>query len=272
MNSKDVSNFEDIFSEDFVDHSIPEQLPGPQAQREHIEGILVSFPDLSVMNDAPDFAEADTVAVVHHFSGTHQGTFLAIEPTGRKVQGTAIDTWLVRDGQIAAVWHVDELLQVVGQLTSAEPIAMFEPMAMVADLGTGDSEANKALAERFYEAFNSRAFDDYASCIAADVIDHNPGPKQMPGLEGLKGALQGFTVVFPDLQITIEDVISEEDLVLVRGTATGNHEGEFLGVAPTGKVVTFGYNDVYRIKDDVITEAWHVKELLQVLGILSAEE
>jgi steroid delta-isomerase-like uncharacterized protein len=138
-------------------------------------------------------------------------------------------------------------------------------------LGTGDPETNKALAQHFYEAFNSRNFDDYDNFISADVMDHNPVPEQKPGLAGLKEALQGFLLVFPDLQITIEDITTEGDLVSVRGVGKGTHQGEFLGVPPTGKEVSFGYTDVYRIKDGMIVEAWHVEELLQTLGFLTAQ-
>ena len=77
------------------------------------------------------------------------------------------------------------------------------------------SEANKALARRFYEAFNQRNMSALDAFVAQDFVDHNPLPGQAPGLKGLKDAMEIFRGGFPDIRITNEDFIAEGDKVVV---------------------------------------------------------
>jgi predicted ester cyclase len=74
---------------------------------------------------------------------------------------------------------------------------------------------------------------------------------------------------FPDLQIEIEDLIAEGDKVVGRVTARGTHQGAFMGIAPTGKPVSFNAIDVVRIAGGKIVERWSQADnlaLLQQLG------
>lgn len=67
-----------------------------------------------------------------------------------------------------------------------------------------DAEANKALARRFYDAFNQRDLDAFGTFIAADVVDHAPAPGQTPGLADLTESLTSLGTDFPDGQFTID--------------------------------------------------------------------
>lgn len=125
-------------------------------------------------------------------------------------------------------------------------------------------EANKAIAERFYELFNANELDQLSENVAADVIDHNPFPGQPEGLEGVQWALGFFRTVFPDIEVTIDSVVAEGDLVVLRLTATGSQQAELLGIPATGKAVTFGAFDMYRIEEGKIVEIWHLEDLLGV--------
>jgi predicted ester cyclase len=63
-------------------------------------------------------------------------------------------------------------------------------------------------------------------------------PGQAAGPEGLKQMSTMMRTAFPDLQVTTEDLIGEGDKVVGRFTARGTHRGEFMGAAPTNKVIT----------------------------------
>ena len=126
-------------------------------------------------------------------------------------------------------------------------------------------EQNKMIARRFYDLFNTGNLDGLAEIVTADVMDHNPAPGQAAGFAGLKQVLGMFRAGFPDLQVTVEDVLAEGDKCLLRLRARGTHNGAFLGIPPTGKPVDFPAMDLYRLADGKIVEAWHLEDLLTMM-------
>ena len=89
---------------------------------------------------------------------------------------------------------------------------------------------------------------------------------------GPRQAIAVFRAAFPDVHFTIEDTLVDRDMVVIRWTVRGTHHGEFLGVAPTGKQVTFTGINIYRIANGQIVERWAEEDgvhLYQQLGILS---
>jgi predicted ester cyclase len=120
------------------------------------------------------------------------------------------------------------------------------------------SEDNKALVRRFYDEIftkkNANAIDEICS---PDFVDRNPMPGQSPGRQGMKDAFGGFLHAFPDMAVTIEEMIAERDLVAARFTVTGTHQGELMGAKPTGKKITVHGIDMMRIVGGNVVEATH---------------
>lgn len=75
---------------------------------------------------------------------------------------------------------------------------------------------------------------------------------------------------YPDLQLTVEDVIAEGDKVVGRNVVTGTHLGEHLGLAPTGKPVVYNEIFVFRVVDGRIAEIWGVADVFSQLRQLGA--
>jgi steroid delta-isomerase-like uncharacterized protein len=117
------------------------------------------------------------------------------------------------------------------------------------------SEANKALIREHYDAttnaFKPAAIDRQ---VAADFIDH--GSPDIVGPEGVKAHIKTLRSAFPDLSVTIEDMVAEGDLVAVRGTWRGTHQGEFRGVPAIGRKVEFGGMVFWRVSGGQIRERW----------------
>lgn len=132
------------------------------------------------------------------------------------------------------------------------------------------SADTETLMRRFYAAFNARKLDDLDDVMAADVVDHNPIPDQPAGLVGLKIALAGFFAAFSDIQIEVEQVLVDGNYVVVRQVARGVHDGDFLGIAATGKLVEIRSHDIGRVEDGRIVEVWHVEDLLNALFQIGA--
>ena len=128
------------------------------------------------------------------------------------------------------------------------------------------SERNKALARRFYdEAFGRKNLNVIDELCAPGIVDHNALPGQAPGVEGLKQVMGDYLGAFPDLTVTLHEVVAEGDIVVVRMTGQGTHSGALLGAAPTGKRVTLRALDMIRMKDGKATEVWHEGNDVEVM-------
>ena len=134
------------------------------------------------------------------------------------------------------------------------------------------SEENKAVARRFYEeVFNQHRVDAIDQVCTPDFIDHSPMPGQAAGSQGLQDVFAMFIGAFPDMHVTIEEMIAERDLVVSRITVTGTHSGEIMGAPATGKRVTFHGMDMIRVRDGKASEVWHEGDDMMVLMELGVQ-
>ena len=134
------------------------------------------------------------------------------------------------------------------------------------------TEGNKALVRREYEqGVNQADFDVRNEVLAINYVAHFPGLPPIQGIEAFKQFISAFFTAFPDLHTTIEDLIAEGDNVAVRQTRRGTHTGNFQGILPTGKQVTFTSLEVYHVTGDKLAEEWVELDMLglqQQLGVV----
>ena len=134
------------------------------------------------------------------------------------------------------------------------------------------AEENKAIARRGYEAINQNNLDALDEVVASDITDHDPAPGQAPGLEGVKQWFSSMHTAFPDFQMNVEDMIAEGDKVVARVSLSGTHQGEFMGIDPTGNRVTITGIDILRINaEGKIVEHWGNFDdlsMMQQLGVM----
>jgi steroid delta-isomerase-like uncharacterized protein len=134
------------------------------------------------------------------------------------------------------------------------------------------SEENEAIVREAVEAFNRNDPDAVDRLFAADYVDHDPSRAGLPpGPDGVKQAWSMFRAAFPDLQATVEDTIVEGDKVAVRGVVHGTHQGELMGIPPTGRRVTVALIDINRIESGKLVERWAEQDnlgMMQQLGVV----
>ena len=137
------------------------------------------------------------------------------------------------------------------------------------------TEANKSLVKRYYEdvlnAGNVELLDELA---VPDYDEHSPFPGQPNGIEGLKARV-GAIVTSLRPVFTLHQVIGEGDFVVAYWTNTGTHQGQFMGIPPSGRTVTMSGIDIHRLRDGRMAEHWHVVEelqMLQQLGVIPVPE
>ena len=114
--------------------------------------------------------------------------------------------------------------------------------------------------ETLYRAFSEKNPDLIDTVLAQDWDDIPLAPGQGPGPEGIKPIIRSFGQAFPDVHITINDMIQVPGQIAVRAEITGTHNGEFFGIAPTGKKVGFRLHEFHTLSDDRISTTWHMED------------
>ena len=125
---------------------------------------------------------------------------------------------------------------------------------------------NKALICRLFAIFNQRDSTPLSTLLAPTFVAHEPDTL----IQGVAGVTM-VRLAFPDVQYAIEgDIIASEDKVVTRWTASGRHQGEVFGIAPTGKRITWTGITIWRIEAGKVVEAWVSRDMLGILQQLGA--
>lgn len=141
-------------------------------------------------------------------------------------------------------------------LAACQPIQQVSttPNMALAATESSSEEANQAVVQRFYdEVFTQKKIPVLNEVFDANLVIHDLDVGgELPG-----GGLEGTLAAFPDVVATVNLWVIEEDLVTAYVTYNATHEAEFLGVAPTGKAVTWSIIDIWRVEEGKIVELWH---------------
>lgn len=124
------------------------------------------------------------------------------------------------------------------------------------------TEQNKTTIRRFWEeVFNARNLDAIDSLFTTDCLHHGLDGQEMQGKENLRRSLNLYFKAFPDIHASVEDIFAEGDQVVSRATCRGTHQGELMGVGPTGKQVSITILCVSRFVGERIAEDWGMLQL-----------
>ncbi|GGW70381.1 hypothetical protein GCM10010503_54500 [Streptomyces lucensis JCM 4490] len=134
---------------------------------------------------------------------------------------------------------------------------------------------DRAALDRLHDAVSTGDPEAVAKTIDEvvdpEVLFHAPVPMGGTGVQALKQVWTVLLHAFPDLRVTVQDVIAEGDRVVSRNTVTGTHLGEYRGIAPTGASVTYDEIFVFRLAGGRIAEIWGVVDVhaqLRQLGVV----
>jgi predicted ester cyclase len=132
-------------------------------------------------------------------------------------------------------------------------------------------QENKTVYRRFIqEVFNEAKFDNLSDLLAPSYEIKDAPPGTPPGAEGVRQVVTMFHAGFPDMQITLDEVIAEGDTVAARSTLKGTHRGEIFGLKPTGKQVTMTSLTLVHIVEGKLTASWVKNDTMSLLQQLSA--
>lgn len=119
----------------------------------------------------------------------------------------------------------------------------------------------------FADALNRRDYDALDDLLSEDFTDHHPGFVDVYRRDVYKRNLK-MVIEALEMQAEAEDVVFAGDKVLTRIRLTGRHVGRFLGLEPTGNVVAWYTNELWRIENGKLVERWAVDDLYGLLGQL----
>jgi steroid delta-isomerase-like uncharacterized protein len=138
------------------------------------------------------------------------------------------------------------------------------------------SSDNKAVALRLLaEVWNNRNLNLADELVSAAFVHHDPNtPDQGTGPEAYKRGVKLYVEAFPDVHFTAEEVIAEGNMVVLRWTAFGTHQGPLAGLPPTGRRITTTGVSIGRREDGKLAEEWSQWDalgLMRQLGALPAD-
>jgi len=133
-------------------------------------------------------------------------------------------------------------------------------------------EQNKELIRNLYEQWHSRNIDALSEMHSPNAKYNHPsaGATPIPYEKALEG-FQMYWKAFPDLNLTIEDLIAEGDKVVVRFIGRGTHQGELDSIPATGLKTEAGAIEIFQIEDGKIVEVWEISDALGLMQQLGME-
>jgi predicted ester cyclase len=133
--------------------------------------------------------------------------------------------------------------------------------------------ANKELVRRFYREvyvdWNMTLVDEV---VSPQFVSHDWPEGAPTGVQGFMNFYSAIRTAVPDARYAVDDLIAEDDRVVVRWRLLGTHEGEFRGIAPTGRSITLKGIAIYRVQGGTLMERWVVSDLHGLLEELRGSQ
>jgi steroid delta-isomerase-like uncharacterized protein len=147
--------------------------------------------------------------------------------------------------------------------------------AYAQDGGTKRKESmndDKKQAALWYEAFSKKDPAILDRILSDDWVDIPSPPGTPPGPTGVKPLLVRLTTTFPDLNLTIKDVLQDGNKVVVRAEMSGTQREDFMGFPAKNKKMSIQVVDIHEFRDGKIVRTWHTEDWMTGLRQLGVFE
>lgn len=130
---------------------------------------------------------------------------------------------------------------------------------------TTTAEKTERIVRRIPEEIaNQRDLNAIDQIFTEDAVDHTPFG-EFRGRDEIKEQFKGILDTFPDFTVTVDDVFVEGDTAAVRVTQRGTHDGEFMGIEPTGQEFEMQTMAFVRMEGGKVAERWIQPDLLGLM-------
>ena len=123
------------------------------------------------------------------------------------------------------------------------------------------SETNKELVRDYYRELNAGNFET--------ILETFADPERAVRI---KRATEMYAAAYPDMHLSLEEIVAEGDKVFCRSILTGTQDGEIKGIAPTGRQVSVDYAELYRIEDGKVVSYWCQMDVSGMVRQLTEEQ
>ena len=123
---------------------------------------------------------------------------------------------------------------------------------------------------RWYAAWNTKDMSVADETVGTAVVVHAEAAPDTVGRDAYKQVVAAFWEAFAPLTLTVEQSLSDGDMVFVRSRFEGTQVGPFMGLPATGKAVAWRFHNLYRVEDGRWVEAWAFPDSLTMMQQLGA--
>jgi len=128
-----------------------------------------------------------------------------------------------------------------------------------------------ATTRRAYQLINAGDLDGFGELVADDFVEHDATAGFTPTKQGVLELFHMYRAAFPDLQLHAEEVLVSDNKTVTRARATGTHQGELMGLPPTGRSADVNFIDIHQYDNDGLMSAhWGVVDMLSMMQQLGA--
>ena len=277
-NAGNIDIFYELLAPDFVSIGGAgfKDLEGPDGFAGLYKTFLEAFPDLTFRVEDV-IAENDLVLARGTLGGTHEGSFFGMaEPTHQYISWTGSAFFRFNDAGLVdrrwQDWDGVAVMQQVGAIPG--------PYAPKAPAPTPPSNPGPVTSAAEARAINERLVEEVWNAGNADVLDElfhpeasSPSAPDLPrGPEAVRQILAMMKTAFPDYHLRIDRVVAEDNKLGAQFTQGGTHEGELMGIAPTGRTVEWTETGILRFEGGKIVETWFESDILGLMQQLGVGE
>jgi predicted ester cyclase len=265
INNDDFDLLAEIVAVDFKDQAqVAGMASGLEGAKQAHVMLRSAFPDVHFTLDDV-VVEGDQLVMRATGSGTHKGDFFGIPATGQSVKWTGSRILRAANGKF--VEGVNEFDQ-VGILQQLGVVPPFTP----GGAAESDPAANKAIVQRLYDEENKGNLDAIDELMSPTFVMHGDALAPITvGSDSVKESVRMVRTAFPDLVVSIENMVAAGDKVATRLRWRGTWTGGFMGLTPHGKEMTWTAIAVNRLDNGKIVERWFNSDvfgMLQQFGLI----
>jgi steroid delta-isomerase-like uncharacterized protein len=247
---------------------------GPEGFATLYRTFLEALPDLTFRVEDL-IAENDLVLARGTLGGTHKGNFMGMAPpTGKYVSWTGSAFFRFNDDGLAdRRWQDYDGVGLMQQLGVVPGPYVPRPPAPQPPTNPGPAtspaQAREILA-RFIEEVWNEGKPEFVDELFHPEATSPSAPDLPPGPTGVKQILTMIRTGFPDFHMRIERLVAEDDKIGAQFVQGGTHEGDFMGIPPTGRTVEWTETGILRFEGGKVVESWYESDflsLMQQLGV-----
>jgi predicted ester cyclase len=172
------------------------------------------------------------------------------------------------------------LWKIVGLPLWVVAVSSCGPQHLVSDEYSGTQKPEESHSSSFsyqeyidavYNKRDPTAIDRY---FTSDVVVHSvtPGVEGGTGTDYLKQLAKSLLDTFPDLHISVDEVVRDGDKLAARVTLEGTQKGEFMGVKPTDRKITAANFATYHLRGEKIAEVWSLVDIASIRRQLTEKQ